>query len=199
VFVCRYVYALYQARFTPITYVDLHLEKPPLKTAITQSTFFDFDDVEVTLLRTELGVLIDNLARVYNRVQRTVAVKPKKAEETTNSDLKEETREEEVIQSESTVLCKFVEESMTEVLDIVINPQQVSKKQRDVFKELFYKQLDTKFGGKLGTKILTDDQYNKYVDYLRSFNNVQWRHQSNEMNNVKQRYYLKGNVRNRQL
>ncbi len=198
-FVCRYVYALYQARFTPITYVDLHLEKPPLKTAITQSTFFDFDDVEVTLLRTELGVLIDNLARVYNRVQRTVAVKPKKAEETTNSDLKEETREEEVIQSESTVLCKFVEESMTEVLDIVINPQQVSKKQRDVFKELFYKQLDTKFGGKLGTKILTDDQYNKYVDYLRSFNNVQWRHQSNEMNNVKQRYYLKGNVRNRQL
>jgi Ulp1 family protease len=39
VFICRYAYALYQARFTPITYVDLHLEKPPLKTAITQSTF----------------------------------------------------------------------------------------------------------------------------------------------------------------
>jgi hypothetical protein len=78
--------------------------------------------------------------------------------------LKEDRIEEEKIQSESTVLCKFVEESMTEVPDIVINPQQVSKKQKDVFKELFYKQLDTKFGGKLGTKILTNDQYNRYVD-----------------------------------
>ena len=199
VFVCRYAYALYQARFTPITYVDLHLEKPPLKTAITQSTFFNFDDLEVTLLRTEVGVLIDNLAKVYSRVERKLAAKPKEAEENINSDLKEDRIEEEKIQSESTVLCKFVEESMTEVPDIVINPQQVSKKQKDVFKELFYKQLDTKFGGKLGTKILTNDQYNRYVDYLRSFNNVQWRDRSNEMNNVKQRYYLKGNVRNHQL
>jgi Ulp1 family protease len=107
VFVCRYAYALYQARFTPITYVDLHLEKPPLKTAITQSNFFNFDDLEVTLLRTEVGVL--------------------------NSDLKEDRKEEEKIQSESTMLCKFVEESMTEVPDIVTNPQQVSKKQKDVF------------------------------------------------------------------
>jgi hypothetical protein len=71
-----------------------------------------------------------------------LAAEPKEAEETTNSDFKKETKEEEVIQSESTVLCKFVEDSITEVPDIVINPQQVSKKQRDVFKELFYKQLD---------------------------------------------------------
>ncbi len=92
-----------------------------------------------------------------------MAAKPKEAEETTNSDLKEETKEEEVIQSASTVLYKFLEDSITEVPDIVI---KVSKKQRAVFKELFYKQLDTKFGGKLGTKILTDDQYDKYADYL---------------------------------
>ncbi len=62
VFVCRYAYALYQTRLTPITYVDLHLEKPPLKTAITQSYFFNFDDLQVTLLRTELRVLLDRLA-----------------------------------------------------------------------------------------------------------------------------------------
>jgi hypothetical protein len=63
-FVCGYAYALYQTRFTPITYVDLHLEKPPLKTAITQSVFFNCDDLKVTLLRTERRVLADNLARV---------------------------------------------------------------------------------------------------------------------------------------
>ena len=99
-FVCRYAYALYQARFNPITYVDLHLEKPPLKTAITQSTFFNFDDLEVTLLRAEVGVLIDNLAKVYSRVERKLAAKPKEAEENINSDLKEDRIEEEKIQSE---------------------------------------------------------------------------------------------------
>ncbi len=46
---------------------------------------------------------------------------------------------------------------------------------------------------------MTADQYKKYVQYLRSFNNVQWRDRSNEMNNVKQCYYLKGNLRNSQL
>jgi hypothetical protein len=86
-----------------------------------------------------------------------------------------------------------------EVPDIVINPQQAAKGLKDVFKELFYKQLDTKFSGKLGTKILTTNQYNKYADYLHSFNTVQWRDHSNEMNNVKQRYYLKDNLRNSQL
>jgi hypothetical protein len=91
---------------------------------------------------------------------------PKEVEENTNCDFKEETKEEEITQSKSTVLCKFVEESVTKVPDIVINPQQVSKKQRDVFKELFYKQLDTKFGGKLGTTFLTAVQYNTYVEYL---------------------------------
>jgi hypothetical protein len=64
---------------------------------------------------------------------------------------------------------------------------------------LFYKQLNNKFCGKLGTKILTTDQYNKYVDYIRSFNNVHWRDHLNEMINVKQRYYLKGNLQNSQL
>ncbi len=106
----------------------------------------------------------------------------------------EETKEEEIKENESTVLCKFVENSITEVPDVVINPQLASKKQRDVFKELFYNQLNNKFCGKLGTKILTTDQYNKYVQYLQSFNNVQWRDRSNEMINVKQRYYLKGNL-----
>jgi hypothetical protein len=56
------------------------LEKPPLKTAITKSIFFNIDDLKVTLLRTELGVLVDNLAKVYNRVYRKVAAKPKEAE-----------------------------------------------------------------------------------------------------------------------
>jgi hypothetical protein len=37
VFVCRYVTALYQNYFTPIIFVDLHLEKPPLKTTISES------------------------------------------------------------------------------------------------------------------------------------------------------------------
>ncbi len=72
-FVCRYAHALYQNRFTPITFVDLHLEKPPLKTAIMESNFFKFDDLQVTLLRTVLGVLIDNLTRVYYVVNRKVA------------------------------------------------------------------------------------------------------------------------------
>ncbi len=58
------------------------------------------------MLRTELGVLVDNLARVFNRVHRKAAAKPKEAEETTNSDFKKESKEEEVIQR-STVLCKF--------------------------------------------------------------------------------------------
>jgi hypothetical protein len=56
-------------------------------------------------------------------VHRKVVPKPKEAEETTNSDFKKEAKEEEVTQSESTVLCKFVEDSITEVPDIVINPQ----------------------------------------------------------------------------
>jgi hypothetical protein len=104
VFVCRYAYALYQTRLSPITYVYLHLEEPPMKTEITQSFFFNFDDLQVTLLRTELGVVLENLARVYKRVHRKVVAKPKEAEETTNCDLKEDTKEEEVTQSESTVL-----------------------------------------------------------------------------------------------
>ncbi len=40
VFVCIYGYALYQNRLTPVTFVDLHMEKPPLKTSISGSTFF---------------------------------------------------------------------------------------------------------------------------------------------------------------
>jgi hypothetical protein len=43
---------------------------------------------------------------------------------------------------------------------------------------------------------LTANQYNKYVDYLQLLNKVQWRHHSNEM---KQRYYLKGNLRGNQI
>ncbi len=54
VYVCRYAYGLYQNRFGPITFVDLHLEKPPLKTAITESNFFKFDDLEVNFLRLEM-------------------------------------------------------------------------------------------------------------------------------------------------
>ncbi len=100
---------------------------------------------------------------------------------------------------ESTLLCKFVEDSIPEVPDVVINSQLASIKQRDLFKVLFYKQLHNKFFGKLGTNILTIYQYNKYVDYICSFNNIQWRDHSNEMNIVKQRYYLKGNLQNSQL
>ncbi len=125
-----------------------------------------------------------------------LAAKPNVMEETTNSKVDEETKEEEIKEDESTVLCKFVEDSITEVPNVLINPRLASKKQRDVFKDLFYKQLNNKFCGKFRTKILTTDQYNKYVDYLRSFNNVQWRDRSDEMNNVKQRYYLKGNLQN---
>jgi hypothetical protein len=68
-----------------------------------------------------------------------------------------------------------------------------------MFKELFYKHLETNFGGKGGTKILTSEQYNKYVNYLQNFNNIRWTNRSNEMNNVKQRYYLKGNLEKCQL
>ena len=90
------MYALYQNRSTPITFIDLDLEKLPLKTAISQSNFFKFDDVPVTLLRTELGVLIDNLTRVYSVVNRKVAAKPIVTEETTNSKV--------IKENESTVL-----------------------------------------------------------------------------------------------
>ncbi len=103
----------------------------------------------MTLLRTELGVLIDNLTRVYSVVKRKVAAKPNVTEEITNSKVNEETKEGEIKEDESTVLCKFVEDPITEVPDVVINPQLASKKQRDVFKELFYKQLNNKFCGKL--------------------------------------------------
>jgi hypothetical protein len=63
------------------------MEKTPLKTALPESNFFTFDDVQVTLLRTELGVLLDNSTRVYNVVNRKVTAEPKEAEETTNQKI----------------------------------------------------------------------------------------------------------------
>ena len=41
--------------------------------------------------------------------------------------------------------------------------------------------------GKGGTKILTSEQYDKYVTYLQNFNSIRWTNRSNGMNNVKQR------------
>jgi hypothetical protein len=51
------------------------LEKPTLKTAITESKFFKFDDLEVNFLRLEMGVLQDILSRVYKVVSGKVAAK----------------------------------------------------------------------------------------------------------------------------
>jgi hypothetical protein len=74
-----------------------------MKTAISNSNFFKFDDVHVTLLRTQLGALLDNLTVVYNLVKQKVAAEPKIAEETTNSIFNGKTKIEEVKEQESTV------------------------------------------------------------------------------------------------
>jgi hypothetical protein len=57
-----------------------------------------------------------------------VTAEPKIAEETTNSKVNNETKEEFIKDLESTVLHKFVEDSITEVPVVVINPQLASKK-----------------------------------------------------------------------
>jgi hypothetical protein len=54
----------------------------------------------------------------------------------------------------SSTLSIFVEENCSNVVDIFINPHIASKGVREMFKELFYKQAETKFGSKGGTKIL---------------------------------------------
>jgi hypothetical protein len=53
------------------------------------------------------------------------------------------------------MLCQFVEDNRTNVVDKFINPQIASKGIREMFKEVFYKQLEDKFGSKGGTNILT--------------------------------------------
>ncbi len=68
------------------------MEKPSLKAAITESAFFKFDDLEVNFLRTELGVLLDNLSRVNNAVSGKVAAKGKEAEDTAIAKSNEEKR-----------------------------------------------------------------------------------------------------------
>ncbi len=55
------------------------------------------------------------MTRVYNVVKQKVAAEPKIAEETTNSKINDETKEEDVKKHESTVLCKFVSDFITEV------------------------------------------------------------------------------------
>jgi hypothetical protein len=42
-------------------YADIHLEKPPLKSAITENAFFQFDDVEITNMLHQFGMLLDQL------------------------------------------------------------------------------------------------------------------------------------------
>jgi hypothetical protein len=50
---------LYQVHRNPIQYADIHLEKPPLKSDITENAFFQFDDVEITNMRHQFGMLLD--------------------------------------------------------------------------------------------------------------------------------------------
>ncbi len=74
--------------------------------------------------------------------------------------------------TKTSTLSQFAEDNRTNVIDKFINPQIASKGIREMFKELFYKQSETKFGGRGGNKILNSEQYNKYVTYLQSFNNT---------------------------
>jgi hypothetical protein len=57
----------------------------------------------VTLLRIELGVLLDDLTRVYNLVKCKVAAEPKIVEEATKSKVHDKTKEEDAKEHESTV------------------------------------------------------------------------------------------------
>jgi hypothetical protein len=111
------------------------LEKPPLKTAITDSKFLKFDDLEVIFLRLEMGVLLDNLSRVYNVVSGKAAAKAKDTEDNANSKTTGEEKEEKDLGV--TTLSQFVEENRTNVIYRCINPQIASKGLRGMFKELF--------------------------------------------------------------
>jgi Ulp1 family protease len=66
VFVCHYAYALYQVHCNHIQYADIYLEKPPLKTAISENQFFQFDGTEITTMRCQFGVHLDRLHDLQN-------------------------------------------------------------------------------------------------------------------------------------
>ena len=78
-----------------------------MKTAITESEFFKFDDLEVNFLRLEMGVLLDNLSRVYSVVSGKVAAKAKDTEDNSNSKTTGEEKEEKdvVVTKTSNPVC----------------------------------------------------------------------------------------------
>jgi hypothetical protein len=116
-----------------------------------------------------MGMLLDNLSRVYDAVSGKVVAKANDTEDNSNSKTTgEEKEEKDLVVTKTSTLSQFVEDNCTYVIDKFINPQIASKGIREMFKELFYKQLETKFGGKGGTKMLTE-QYNNFLTYLQNF------------------------------
>jgi hypothetical protein len=95
-------------------YADIHLEKPPSKSAITENAFFQFDDVEITNMMHQFGMLLDQLY-----------------------DLQHLTKEPNIA-----VVTPYSDSHMgNETTEAFILPQSMKHNVRDSFKTSFYKEL----------------------------------------------------------